>query len=1355
MKSSKKTLAYLASLIGVTTLIIPIITSCSTSKLKIVGRGDGTVFSQYGNDVVTSFKQNEKLALNNETAYKTVKTQIVNQLLYNWYKQFTGEDKGKKITSFADKWKKWEKSVNDDYNKQVQNLKNQHKQDYEYYLQNNVLDPVGGTEKAWKYDQMCQKVRAEFSNLVYNHNYLSYSTDSEINVDSQVGEFNENTFENSLNWKNVGFYARSNISYNPQKADSLDDVYALIQQHAFELWTQQTHPMSVAMSLWKYEAPSEGMRSIYSDRIPDNNSSNNSATSLGDESSKLKETYETPAFAPYVMPKTNATGKYWALMDDMISSKSKMIDNNGFIRIKNASQYTDDNATAMIVNASDAFSTLDVYFAGAVSQLLGNYSGLNSKTNKWNTGKYIQIPIESTIESGKAGATNILGSFFYRSNDTRIYDSNNNNALTPLGQQMKEAGNYVLDLSKAFSAKGKGGTLADNGGSSNFHSHLFKNNSSYEYDWYGDGNYSQYGGIQYILSAVQLKTTNNQVLPMMLIRDTFGVHLVGLNGVLSYNGASKIFEPGFLAKAKSDANNNTEPFSQQRQNLMLLAQSLYQKSASNESGIDINSKIKDFLKDNLDDVILAMANQKTERPREKDKAIFDLSKVVPGDKDKNLLFELLNAGNELYAYEKALKDTDAANKKLYSERIKNVQNSLVARSESAGKVSADNYKNALATPYPFDFVNPVNAGTTTLSTASWNVTSITSWIAKTSYAPYTDTDKWAGPSGIATYTDLSNKQKTFDDKIDQIITQYNLNVANISNEGSMRFSEHLYPVWKEDNALINGVYKALASYLGTSEATTNQVKLYAMKKYAESKDLYIANQVDPITNMIGTDTQIGFKDSTLADAVYSMYYTSKLLTKDTPISYYWQRTGNMSAENYKNLLKTAMKQTKYATFGKNAYSDDAINYWTFIDTLAYFTDNNYAKLIEKLNSNSYFGTGDTYKEADLVWVAQDNIDINPSFKTEKNVNEYFKWQENYDGNYDDRYMPKDSNSETVDTPNSYVSNSSYYVYAPMQYKDENNNVQWNNFAMGFAGLNIDGKTNGAVTSAISDAIFNKTYYSKITKDGNNINHLGGWNKFISIDKVYEYLTSKSGSVSDINEAISQISSNNSDPNFTRIVIDIANRTTFTDGDPELDPQNQKDVPEWSGYKAGDYIPAFIREQRLQGKDYDNKSDHYNPSEHKQINEKVQEIYQNKGWGLKWYETNHNTEIKNLLTKFGDSTSGVQQLFNGDASMDSHLITYSSDTSDKRSRARVAVLQLNREDVKDTTTLLKALGSDSNSTYAKTLLNLIAVQFAMDSANQSNAIDAVKDMFKDKFTVFDRRLNDALGQSWVKDWKSSN
>lgn len=83
MKSSKKTLAYLASLIGVTTLIIPIITSCSTSKLKIVGRGDGTVFSQYGNDVVTSFKQNEKLALNNETAYKTVKTQIVNQLLYN------------------------------------------------------------------------------------------------------------------------------------------------------------------------------------------------------------------------------------------------------------------------------------------------------------------------------------------------------------------------------------------------------------------------------------------------------------------------------------------------------------------------------------------------------------------------------------------------------------------------------------------------------------------------------------------------------------------------------------------------------------------------------------------------------------------------------------------------------------------------------------------------------------------------------------------------------------------------------------------------------------------------------------------------------------------------------------------------------------------------------------------------------------------------------------------------------------------------------------------------------------------------------------------------------------------------
>ena len=85
-----------------------------------------------------------------------------------------------------------------------------------------------------------------------------------------------------------------------------------------------------------------------------------------------------------------------------------------------------------------------------------------------------------------------------------------------------------------------------------------------------------------------------------------------------------------------------------------------------------------------------------------------------------------------------------------------------------------------------------------------------------------------------------------------------------------------------------------------------------------------------------------------------------------------------------------------------------------------------------------------------------------------------------------------------------------------------------------------------------------------------------------------------------------------------------------------------------------------------------------------------------------------------------------------------------------------VIQLNSEDVSSYKHLLAALGGE-NSDEAKTLLNMIAVQYALTSSIKTQAIqDVVSVVFgKQKITVYDRRFNDQLGQSWVKDWKPSN
>ena len=53
--------------------------------------------------------------------------------------------------------------------------------------------------------------------------------------------------------------------------------------------------------------------------------------------------------------------------------------------------------------------------------------------------------------------------------------------------------------------------------------------------------------------------------------------------------------------------------------------------------------------------------------------------------------------------------------------------------------------------------------------------------------------------------------------------------------------------------------------------------------------------------------------------------------------------------------------------------------------------------------------------------------------------------------------------------------------------------------------------------------------------------------------------------------------------------------------------------------------------------------------------------------------------------------------------------------------------------------------------------MIAVQYALTSSIKTQALqDVVNVIFKkEKLSVFDRRFNDQLGQSWVKDWKPSN
>ena len=257
------------SAIGIGLIALPSLASCSsTSDLKIVDRGDGKNYASYGDNFKVTFEEEVANALIDKNSYNAFKKQYANQLLYNFYKKIV--DSGK-IQSFKDDWDKWNKDIDKDYDDKVQGFKDKNGSNWEFYLQNELLDPAGGTTEAWKYNQLCSKIREDFKSKVFANKYLAYSsTPGDYKVDNDISTFQqEDFFEHPENWRQINFYAQNKTGGNYNKDRDLDDVYALIQKTAFEKYTGTYHPFSVSMCLWKYQAPttSRGVLDVYSDKI--------------------------------------------------------------------------------------------------------------------------------------------------------------------------------------------------------------------------------------------------------------------------------------------------------------------------------------------------------------------------------------------------------------------------------------------------------------------------------------------------------------------------------------------------------------------------------------------------------------------------------------------------------------------------------------------------------------------------------------------------------------------------------------------------------------------------------------------------------------------------------------------------------------------------------------------------------------------------------------------------------------------------------------------------------------------------------------------------------------------------------
>ena len=276
--------------------------------------------------------------------------------------------------------------------------------------------------------------------------------------------------------------------------------------------------------------------------------------------------------------------------------------------------------------------------------------------------------------------------------------------------------------------------------------------------------------------------------------------------------------------------------------------------------------------------------------------------------------------------------------------------------------------------------------------------------------------------------------------------------------------------------------------------------------------------------------------------------------------------------------------------------------------------------------------------------------------------------------------------------------------------------------MGFAGLVTSSSTTSPITTNISNQIFKNAYYTKRDSTGQTS---GGWYKYGDLDTLKKKIELCSG-LKDVTDLANNLAEANSDPDFTNNVKSIVNRSFYSDGDPEVAAGTAK---------VGEPISVPVLRARLAGTD---------------------QMYKDINWGLETYCNDHTELVNSMFKRFGDSTSAAEVCDGDDVQNVVHTIKVSDDAA-SNDFARVMVIQLNSNDVSSYDDLISALGGKKNSNEAKTLLNMIAVQYALTSSIKTQALqDVVNVIFrKEKLTVFDRRFNNQLGQSWVKDWKPSN
>ena len=628
MKIKKSKLFF--SLMGLTALFLTAsftLTSCSSNLKKLVEKsklnnGSTDLFtfdddftpewkslsSLFGNGGVisraleSSVGQNEMLTfISGAIAFKIITTKLPQ-------KDYKGNDSRHKLA-----FDKFKKDAKKEYDELVKNYKKNHKDAWQLKIQQEVLDPVGGTWESYGYNKLFSWATGYLNGLIFNKLFLGLfdNKDNLVHTPTQLNVFNILNKTSGTNNKDKITYKFSPKTIHDKKTEAENVIFAQLQQLVFDEWIQFENPFVVNMSLWKYGAPTDGISSVYTH-------ASDTTTSTDPDGNETTTTNGGSYEYPYFNTKSSNTDPSTVERFNNFLSAAKTNSNflidvptkSGAPRTKNTlglknipEEFTEDASTFILAKNSSIYKDLYIEFAAGSMYLYGQTINDNLKTSfKGNQFTDQKTKLQKKIKALSSGQSNIIEEFVFENN------TGGSNTLDNKIKLDKSLVDEILNKDGEFAkARGKDLTLIDS-----------------------------------------FLVEDSQLNDFMLLRDQAGVHAISIDGDKYIKGTGSGTDKSYQAAKKRSGD-------------VIVYHHFNKKMGYGTFDVNLLSEISGFFNANSSYILIKYAQQDEE-----------LKKIIFGDNTKaaNKTIDWINSLLNYYYATKYFARIDEFNRLMFSQKSK-------------------------------------------------------------------------------------------------------------------------------------------------------------------------------------------------------------------------------------------------------------------------------------------------------------------------------------------------------------------------------------------------------------------------------------------------------------------------------------------------------------------------------------------------------------------------------------------------------------------------------------------------------------------------------------------------------------